>query len=70
MGWGRRCGRGRRGGNSAGTLPEALLLIGDKVVNARIECAVEYPYQLDLGEERKEVNGATVCFCDVDDAAG
>ena len=49
------------GGNSAGTLPEALLLIGDKVVNAA-PSAVEYPYQLDLGEEWKKLTGLPFVF--------
>ncbi len=41
--------------------PEALLLIGDKVVNAA-PSAEEYPYQMDLGEEWKKLTGLPFVF--------
>ena len=48
-------------GKSGGGGPEALLLIGDKVVNAAPSSA-EYPYQLDLGEEWKGLTGLPFVF--------
>ena len=48
---------------------EALLLIGDKVVNAaRFKRGVSVSVGFGGGVE--EVDGAAVCVCDVDDAAG
>ena len=44
-----------------GSLPEALLLIGDKVVNAAPP-SEEYPHQLDLGEEWKKLTGLPFVF--------
>lgn len=41
--------------------PEALLLIGDKVVTATPDSAV-YPYELDLGAAWKEVSGKPFVF--------
>jgi chorismate dehydratase len=45
----------------ASTLPETLLLIGDKVVNAAPDPAI-YPHQLDLGEEWKKLTGLPFVF--------
>jgi chorismate dehydratase len=41
--------------------PEAILLIGDKVVNA-CPSAETYPYQLDLGDEWKQLTGLPFVF--------
>ena len=41
--------------------PETMLLIGDKVVNASPEAAA-YPYQLDLGEQWKQLTGLPFVF--------
>jgi chorismate dehydratase len=43
------------------SLPESMLLIGDKVVNASPDSA-EYPHQLDLGEEWKRLTGLPFVF--------
>lgn len=51
----------RAKGHEDGGGPEAMLLIGDKVVNAAPD-AVEYPYQLDLGEEWKKLTGLPFVF--------
>ncbi len=45
----------------AGTRPDAMLLIGDKVVTASPR-AVEYPHQLDLGEAWKRHTGLPFVF--------
>ena len=42
-------------------MPDALLLIGDKVVNASPDAAI-YPHQLDLGEEWKTLTGLPFVF--------
>jgi chorismate dehydratase len=52
---------GDGGGAGAAALPEAMLLIGDKVVNAS-PSAARYPYQLDLGEEWKGLTGLPFVF--------
>lgn len=41
--------------------PEAMLLIGDKVVNDA-PSSIEYPHQMDLGEAWKEVTGLPFVF--------
>jgi len=41
--------------------PETMLLIGDKVVNAAPD-PVEYPFQLDLGDEWKKLTGLPFVF--------
>ena len=43
------------------TAPDAMLLIGDKVVT-RSPRAIEYPYQLDLGEAWKDLTGLPFVF--------
>ncbi len=55
-----RAGDPPRGGDVAGK-PQAMLLIGDKVVNAAPDPA-EYPHQLDLGEEWKRLTGLPFVF--------
>ncbi len=59
---------------SAGEWPESLVLIGDKVVTASPP-AVQYPHQLDLGEEWKKLTGLPFVYAlwmcrsaDLDDA--
>jgi chorismate dehydratase len=47
--------------DAAGHGHSAMLLIGDKVVNASPDAA-EYPYQLDLGEEWKRLTGLPFVF--------
>ena len=46
---------------TAADLPEAMLLIGDKVVNAAPDAAA-YPHQLDLGEQWKLLTGLPFVF--------
>jgi len=52
-------GSGERGQKGEGA--ETVLLIGDKVVNAAPSEA-EYPYQLDLGDEWKQMTGLPFVF--------
>jgi len=51
----------REGVHLGSTAPETILLIGDKVVNASPSDAA-YPYQLDLGEEWKQLTGLPFVF--------
>lgn len=53
--------RDRTGRNPRAPWPEAMLLIGDKVVTQPAP-AVRYPYQMDLGAEWKELTGLPFVF--------
>jgi len=53
--------RDRAGRNPRTPWPEAMLLIGDKVVTQPAP-AVRYPYQMDLGAEWKEMTGLPFVF--------
>lgn len=48
-------------GSGGDTTPDSILLIGDKVVNAS-PSPETYPYQLDLGQEWKELTGLPFVF--------